>query len=296
MSRSFSRLFSLGDRRKGEKNLESDTKGDNIIEEHEKIQSIAIEEIIPNPYQPREIFEEEKIKELAQSIQTHGLIQPIVLRKREQSFDGYEIVSGERRYRALCLLGKTHADCIIRSYDNKKSASVALIENIQRENLNPLEEARAFRDLIELFGLTQEALAQRLGKGQSTIANKIRLLQLPEKVQESLLKKKISERHGRALLILKDDIEKCNEILDEIIENRLNVKQTEELIARSLEEGPISKKRKMKFVGKNIRLAINEFKRVFKVMDSFGYKYKKEESETDEYYQITIKIPKEDKK
>ena len=295
MSRSFSRLFSLGDREKNEKIPTTIIAKDNTVEEYEKIQSISIEEIIPNPYQPREVFEEEKIKELAQSIQTHGLIQPIVLRKSEQFPNGYEIVSGERRYRALRLLGKTHADCIIRSYDNKKSASIALIENIQRENLNPLEEARAFFDLIELFGLTQEALAQRLGKGQSTIANKIRLLQLPEKVQEALLRKEISERHGRALLILKDDQEKCVEILNEIIEKRLNVKQTEELITKSIKE-PIRKKRKIKLIGKNIQLAINELNRVFKTMDSFGYKYKKEESETDDYYQITIKIPKKDKK
>ena len=263
MNRSFGRFFHLGDKAKKSSISEITAAIDDLIEdkeEFEKIESIAIDEIIPNPYQPREVFEEQKIKELAQSIQTHGLIQPIVLRKSERVSGGYEIVSGERRYRALCMLGKTHADCIIRTYANKKSAAVALIENIQRENLNPLEEARAFQSLIELFGLTQEALAQRLGKGQSTIANKMRLLQLPNEVQEALLSKQITERHGRALLGLKDEPEKCKEILQEIMEYHLNVKQTEELIAKlyvnEQEESDIQnpknrKKRKVKHYGKN---------------------------------------------
>ena len=306
MNRSFGRFFHLGHKAKKSSISEITAAIDDLIEdkeEFEKIESIAIDEIIPNPYQPREVFEEQKIKELAQSIQTHGLIQPIVLRKSERVSGGYEIVSGERRYRALCMLGKTHADCIIRTYDNKKSASVALIENIQRENLNPLEEARAFQSLIELFGLTQEALAQRLGKGQSTIANKMRLLQLPNEVQEALLSKQITERHGRALLGLKDEPEKCKEILQEIMEYHLNVKQTEELIAKlyvnEQEESDIQnpknrKKRKVKHYGKNIRLAVNELNRALKTMDTFGYSYKKEESETDDFYQITIQIPKQD--
>lgn len=301
MSKPFSRLFNLGSKNElaeekvevaKEFHLENQAIGTEEKEPYEKIESISLDDIIPNPYQPREIFEDEKIRELAQSIQTHGLIQPIVLRKSKEKQGCYEIVSGERRYRALCTLGRLHADCIVRHYDNKKSASVALIENIQRENLNPLEEARAFQDLIELFGLTQEALAQRLGKGQSTVANKMRLLQLPDFVQTALLKKEISERHGRALLILKDNSDKTQEVLNKIIEEKLNVKQTEAYIEKVL-LNTSTKKKKVKHVGKNIRLAINEFNRVFKTMEQFGYTYKKEEEETEEYYEIRVRIPKE---
>ena len=301
MSSPFSRLFGLGAKNETITEQEKIIKDDiqthriSIAEPYEKIELIQLEDIIPNPYQPREIFEDDKIRELAQSIQTHGLIQPIVIRKSEVNPEKYEIVSGERRYRALCSLGRINADCIIRDYDNKKSASVALIENIQRENLNPLEEAKAFQDLIELFGFTQEALAQRLGKGQSTIANKMRLLQLPDFVQAALIKKKISERHGRAMLVLKNEPDKLQDVLNKIIEERLNVKQTEAYIEKRLEENSDTNKKKknIKHVGKNIRLALNEFNHVFKTMEKFGYAYKKEEEETEDYYEIRVRIPKE---
>src|SRR5690606_1050413 len=189
---------------------------------------VPINALKPNQYQPRNIFDEEKIKELAQTLHTHGMIQPIVV--RQDGEDSYEIIAGERRWRAATSLEWEHVPAIIREMNDKETASVALIENLQREELTVIEEAKAYARLLELHSLTQEALAQRLGKNQSTIANKLRLLKLPEPVQEALLQKIITERHARALIKLKDEMKQL-EILQLIIDQDLNVKQTEEKIA-----------------------------------------------------------------
>src|SRR5690606_29604102 len=203
---SISRFFGLG-----EKNIENNYKKDEV-------KQLPVNKIVPNRFQPRTVFDDDKIEELAQTLKTHGMIQPIVVRKQA---DRYEIIAGERRFRAVKKLGWDTIPAIIRDFDDAKTASVALIENLQREELSVIEEAAAYAKLIELHGLTQESLAQRLGKSQSTIANKLRLLKLPEKVQQALLNKQITERHGRALMSLKDE-EKQLELLDEIIEKQLN--------------------------------------------------------------------------
>src|SRR5690625_3526063 len=185
MLQSFNRLFAGSD------------KSELELDDKEQVVELNISQIVPNEYQPRVKFEEEKITELAQTLKTHGLIQPIVVRKKSE--DLFEIIAGERRYRAAKSLNWETIPAIIKEMTDTETASIALIENIQRENLSVIEEANAYVQLIRMHELTQEALAQRLGKSQSTIANRIRLLSLPEEVQEAIMNKKISERHARAL-------------------------------------------------------------------------------------------------
>src|SRR5690606_7841353 len=164
-----------------------------------------------------------KIEELARTIHIHGVIQPIVARRVDGA---YEIIAGKRRYRAMKKLGWLEVPAIIRELDYKETASIELIENLQREELTAIEEAFAYEKLIELHSLTQEALAQRLGKGQSTVANKLRLLKLPEEIKNVILTKELSERHARALIPLKDK-ELQLQLCAEVLEQQLNVKQLE---------------------------------------------------------------------
>ena len=167
----------------------------------DEVVQLYLDDIIPNRFQPREIFDEKALKELAVSIKEHGVIQPIIVR----SVNGkYEIIAGERRYKASALAGMTKIPAIIRDLDDKESSKVALLENLQRKNLNPIEEARTYQKILEIDEMTQEELAKTMGKSQSAVANKIRLLSLPEEIQEALLKEQISERHARTLLNIPD--------------------------------------------------------------------------------------------
>lgn len=168
---------------------------------------------------------------------------------------------------------------------------MALIENLQREELTAIEEAVAYQKLIELHNLTQEALAQRLGKGQSTIANKLRLLKLPEEIKSALLEKSITERHARALIPLKNE-ELQLKVLQEIVEKQLNVKQTEERITKLLEEAKPKRKAKQKAVSRDTRIAMNTIRQSLQMVADSGLNVNSEEEEFDEYYQITIQIPK----
>lgn len=245
MKRSFSRFFGLG-----EKDQQDDIEipAEQAETDHtEEIKKIPIEDIVPNRFQPRTVFDDEKIEELARTIHTHGIIQPIVV--REFGNNQFEIIAGERRWRAMKKLGWDEVPAIIKNLNDTETASMALIENLQREELSPIEEAIAYGKLLELHNLTQEALAQRLGKGQSTVANKLRLLKLPNEVQEALLNKIITERHARSLIPLKDP-EKQVKLLQEIIEKNLNVKQTEERVAKMLEQTEKSLSQKEKYSAK----------------------------------------------
>ena len=191
-----------------------------------KVLEVDINEILPNRFQPRRQFDEEEILELSDSIKEHGIIQPIVVRTIG---DKYEIISGERRYKASVLAGRETVPVIIKNLNDKDSAEVALIENIQRKNLTPIEEALSYKKILDLGYITQEKLAFKLGKSQSSIANKIRLLNLSDDVQEALLENKISERHARSLLRLKSS-KSQNEMLERIINERLTVRRTDEEI------------------------------------------------------------------
>ncbi|WP_067727772.1 nucleoid occlusion protein [Oceanobacillus damuensis] len=278
----FNRIFGMGEKA----NTEQEEPGYSTDE----VFQLEVGKIEPNRFQPRTIFNEEKIKELAQTINTHGMIQPIVVRQLDE--ENFELIAGERRWRAVQSLGWEKVPAIIREMSDTETASVALIENLQREELTVIEEALAYAKLLELHSLTQEALAQRLGKNQSTIANKLRLLKLPEEVQTALLNKSITERHARALIKLKD-VEKQILILQAIIENDLNVKQTEERIAKINEPKEEKRKRpKLKGVNKDIRIAMNTIRQSLNMVSDTGVEVESDEKEMDDYYQITIKIPK----
>src|SRR6478609_6510730 len=197
MKEQFSRLFGLSEQRSTQ----------------EEVKQLPIHEIDTSPFQPRTLFDDDRIEELCQTIKTHGVIQPIVVRVKNNTF---ELIAGERRLRAVKKLGLETIPAIVRDFNDSQAASIALIENLQREGLTAIEEAAAYQQLIEMHDLTQESLAQRLGKSQSTIANKIRLLNLCEPVKQALLERKITERHARALLSLNTE-ELQIKVLDDII-------------------------------------------------------------------------------
>ncbi|MBT2756476.1 nucleoid occlusion protein [Mesobacillus foraminis] len=284
MKPSFSRFFGLGEKEEQVEQLETTKPGNN-----DEIKKIPIDKIVPNRFQPRTVFDDEKIEELARTIHTHGVIQPIVIREFE---DGkYEIIAGERRWRAMKKLGWEEAPAIINNLSDTETASVALIENLQREELSPIEEAIAYGKLLEIHNLTQEALAQRLGKGQSTVANKLRLLKLPQEVQEAILNKLISERHARSLIPLKNP-EKQIQLLSEIIEKSLNVKQTEDRVQKMLDQTEEKPKPKRKAFSKDMRIAVNTIRQSLSMVTDSGINLNSEEEDFDEFYQITIRIPK----
>ncbi len=187
---------------------------------------LHLDDIIPNRFQPRQVFDEKALKELAVSIKEHGVIQPIIVRNIGNK---YEIIAGERRYKASAMAGLTTIPAIIRNLDDKESSKVALLENLQRKNLNPIEEAKTYQKILELDQMTQEELAKTMGKSQSAVANKLRLLSLTDEVQDALLKDQISERHARTLLNAKDS-ETQKQLLKEVIDNKLTVRELEEKI------------------------------------------------------------------
>lgn len=200
------------------------------MEFEKKVVELDVNDVLPNRFQPRIKFNEDSINELCESIKEHGVIQPIVVRSMG---DKYEIIAGERRYKASLLAGKRTIPAVITNLNDKDSAEVALIENVQRKDLTPIEEAISYKKILDMGYLTQEELAVKLGKTQSTVANKLRLLNLDEEVQEAVLEEKISERHARSLLKL-SDVNQQRKMLSKIIENRLTVRRTDEEIAKVL--------------------------------------------------------------
>ena len=186
-----------------------------------EVVELYLDDIIPNRFQPREVFNEEALRELSASIKEHGVIQPIIVRKIG---DKYEIIAGERRYKASTMAGLTKIPAIIRNLDDKEASKVALLENLQRKDLSAIEEARTYQKILELDSMTQEELGRTMGKSQAAIANKMRLLSLPDEVQEALLKDQISERHARSLLNLDTPEEQIN-MLRKIITNRMTVRE-----------------------------------------------------------------------
>lgn len=294
-----------------------------------KVVDIKLDQIIPNRYQPRKVFDQDEIRELAHTIEEHGLLQPIVLREYEPA--KYEIIAGERRYRAMKMLGWETTPAILRKMTDEESASLALIENLQRAQLSSVEEAQAYRQLMDLNHLTQAALAKGMGKSQSFVANKLRLLKLITPVQTAILDHRISERHGRALLDL--DEKQQRTMLMRIVNERLTVRQTEDEVAKVLgrpvpsevakqkrlakeqADTPVSpapqdtkkqpKKSKKKPAKKRSaklqtnakaadgRLALNTIKKSIKMATENGFKVTTREKETGSTYQLTIEIPKE---
>ncbi|AWX59090.1 MULTISPECIES: ParB/RepB/Spo0J family partition protein [Brevibacillus] len=198
----------------------------NLIEEGEQVKEVSINEIRPNPYQPRKEFEQSAIEELAQSIKEHGIIQPLIVRK---SIKGYELVAGERRLRAAKVAGLKEVPVVVKAYTDQQLMEIALIENLQRENLNPLEEAEAYDKLISHHDYTQEQLAQKIGKSRPHVANMLRLLQLPEKIRKMVSAAELSMGHSRALLGVTDK-KVQQQLANDVVEKGLSVRQLEELV------------------------------------------------------------------
>ena len=194
--------------------------------ENEEVVQLYLDDIIPNRFQPREIFNDQALKELAVSIREHGVIQPIIVRKIG---DKYEIIAGERRYKASTMAGLTKIPAIVKNLDDKEASKVALIENLQRRDLTPIEEARTYQKILDLDEMTQENLAKTMGKSQASVSNKLRLLSLPDEIQEALLKEQISERHARSLLNVPDRNLQVD-LLKEIINNKMTVRELDSKI------------------------------------------------------------------
>ncbi len=245
---------------------------------------IPIEKISVNPYQPRTEFDEGRLLELAQSIKENGLIQPVVV--RETDTNTYEIIAGERRYRAMLMIGYIDVPCIVTKASDEASASIALIENIQREDLNTVEEAYAYRQILENQNITQKMLAQKIGKSQSFVANKIRLLELPERALSTLANGKITERHARALLTVEKD--EVDGVLDKILNQKLNVSQTERLIQKPKK----TKKPSIKGISQNIRIGINTIKESVLMIEQTGIKVEQTIEETEDDVVMTLRFPK----
>lgn len=257
------------------------------VESDGEVHQIPVSMIRPNRFQPRSVFEESKLEELSATIRTHGVIQPVIVRKQ----DGYyELIAGERRWRAVQLLGMDYIPAIVRDMSDTQAASAALIENLQREGLTAIEEAAAYQQLIELHHLTQESLAQRLGKGQSTVANKLRLLHLESTVQDAVRNRAISERHARALLSLTP--EQQLQVLAEISARDLTVKETEQRVSALL-TAPV-KKRSARKIGysKDVRLAVNTIRESLQLIGRSGLQVVSEEEDREDYIQFTIRLPK----
>lgn len=210
------------------------------MKEEDQIQEIAIKECRANPYQPRKVFSADAIEELKQSIQEYGILQPLIVRK---SIKGYEIVAGERRFRAAKAAGLKKVPVIVKTLDDEKMMELALLENLQREDLTPIEEAQAYSNLMKELDITQEILSRRLGKSRSHIANLIRLLTLPTEISDLINQGKLSMGHGRALLGLKDK-KKIQPLVEKIQNEALNVRQVEQLIIKMNKNLPEPEKKK----------------------------------------------------
>ena len=204
---------------------------DNTLDSSNQIIFVSIDSITPKKYQPRKYFDSDALSELATSIAAHGVIQPLIVREKAGADAGYEIIAGERRYRASKLAGLSEVPCIVMDAGEVEAAELALIENIQRENLNPYEEAKAYRTLIDDFGLSQEEMAKQVGKSRPAIANSLRLLELPESIVNMLVEREISAGHARALLAVKDEA-KMEELAAKIVKNGLSVRDTEAAVRR----------------------------------------------------------------
>lgn len=278
MKKPFSKLFGL---KAKEEDVEVQRQNGNVV-------TVPVERIVPNRYQPRQIFDEEKIKELAESIRSYGLLQPIVVRPIEEGM--YEIIAGERRFRALKFNGTAETEVIVKQMNDKETAAIALIENIQRENLSAVEEAEAYKKLLDLDGITQQDLATSLGKSQSFIANKLRLLRLSQPILDALSKQQITERHARALLALDEVGQK--KMLDIIKSQNLNVKQTEERVKRML-GGEDVKPKRIGFT-RDLKLAFNTIGESLKAVEKSGVKVKRKDTEYENFYEISIKVFKND--
>lgn len=257
------------------------------------ISYISTDLIVPNAYQPRKYFNDDTIDELAQSIKAYGIIQPLSVRKI--SDDKYELIAGERRFKAAKKVGLNEVPVIVLDISDKDSAAIALLENLQREDLNFIEEAMGYENLIKEHEFTQQQLAAKLGKNQSTIANKIRILRLPTDIKIKLVENSLTERHARALLKLPNE-ELMREVLEKVIKSDLNVKKTEKLIADILEDlkqpkDGEDKKQTVKGI-MGMRIYLNTIKQAYEAITNTGLEAKYKEVDKGDHIEVVVKIPK----
>ncbi|NLC44910.1 MAG: nucleoid occlusion protein [Clostridiales bacterium] len=271
--------------------------------ESKKIENIPIHRIKPNPYQPRKSFSVNGLEELAQSIRQYGVIQPITVRRSGQ--DNYELIAGERRLRATKLAGFDYIPAIIMNTYEQDSAIMAMIENLQRENLHYLEEAKGYANLIQDHEFTQEELAVKLGKSQSTIANKLRILKLSNEIKDVLIREKLTERHARALLKLPDD-ESRMQAVKKVIDNKLNVRDTEEIVEYYVQDAVEKEKTRSKNMEnttnksqkrvfkrtKDIRIFINTIKNAVNLLKNYGMAVQYHQYDKGDNIEIIVTIPK----
>lgn len=254
-----------------------------------KVVEINIEKICANPYQPRTVFGED-ISELAESIRLNGLIQPLTVKADDNK---YVLIAGERRLRALKSLGRTSAPCIILDVTDRNSAVLALVENIQRKDLHFFDEAEALSKLLDFYGMTQEDAAIRLGKTQSTVANKLRLLKLSENVREKIRQYGFTERHARALLKLPNEALQL-EAINTISLRRLNVEQTERLITAIIDrENERESIRRRSGAFKDIRLFVNTINKAVEMMKAAGINADSQKIKENGYIEYIVRIPTE---
>ncbi len=275
--------------------LFSRTPSEEAVSENEKgveIVEVSLDQISANPFQPRKTFSEEGLAELTASIREYGIIQPLVLRKAD---NGYEIIAGERRFRAATRIGLTAVPCLVRQASDKEMAEIALIENLQREDLHYFEEAAGYEKLLTQFGLTQEVLAKSVGKDQSTIANKLRLLKLAPEVRNFIFQTNLTERHSRALLKI-DEVSSQMDVLQIVAEHKLNVRDTESLIEERLQSqspDPIPPKRRMMLkVVKDVRIFINTVGELVKQMKKAGLDVRLTQTQDEDTVTLTMIVPK----
>lgn len=262
------------------------------MNEVKEIIKIPIDIITPNPYQPRKGFNKASLNDLSESIKQYGILQPINVRKIGDV--GYELVAGERRLRAAKLAGLKEVPAIIIEIIEQDSAIISLIENLQREDLNFFDEAEGYYNLINDHGLTQEELAKKVGKNQSTVANKIRLLRLPVDIRKRILECNLTERHARALLKLPDSVTQ-EKVLKNIIKDSLNVKKTEAIIEKLICEAAVGKDthRGRLIRGKmQYNIYVNTFKNVYKKVLESGFKMQYNQVDKGDHIEIKLTIPK----
>ncbi len=260
----------------------------NKAKEENKIISIPQGEILPNPNQPRHRFDYDELEGLAQSIRSNGILQPLLVRNLENG--KYELIAGERRLRAARLIGMTKVPCIINDITETESAVFAVIENLQRQNLDYFEEAEALALLISDYRISQEELCKKLGKAQSTLSNKLRLLKLNEEMRYKISRAGLSERHARALLSLTDEVQRAR-ALSIIIDRHLTVSESESLIEQMLRKNEAPKRQILKGF-KDIRIFINTLNNAVDAIRRAGIDADSVKTETDEYVEYIVRIPK----
>lgn len=254
-----------------------------------KVVKVPIDKIRPNPYQPRKSFDEDALEELAASIRKFGVLQPLLV--SEDDNGAYMLIAGERRLRASHMAELKEVPVIISEYTDQQIAEIALIENLQREDLHYLEEAEGYEQLLDKFSLTQENVAARVGKKQSTIANKLRLLRLSGAIRAKLVEKKLSERHARALLKIPEE-EKRAEVLDTIIEKGYNVRQTEDYIRRLVVD---KGKRKRLLIVSDVRIYLNSIKQLVGTIKDAGIPATFEQAVENDEVVVTLRIKNQKK-